>query len=614
MSVFLNNLDDFIVPSQACVNPFVVGSSTSGTSTTAPSSSRITLAADYSSTEFDLKIAPVVQPNLIRTKTVADQKVASVSLNDCLACSGCVTSAETVLIQEQSYEKLFAKLTTQQQNHDSNEIILLAISPQSRASLATSLGMTSADLFLHLAAVLKNMGVHYVVDASSAGDIALIEAREEFMARLRVGRSRVWEAPETTTAASSSRINIIGKGQGAVFGEESYGIEPITVGPVTPPSVSSLPLPMFASSCPGWVCYAEKTQPQCLPYISTTKSPQQIMGIIAKTLLRQVKDAGKRDLEGSVIGNREVFVVSVQPCFDKKLEASRLDFSHADSIGLGESAEAIAGSGREVDLVLSTTELLDLLTTVAASSPSLDAKSLLKATQPDSPEGRDWIESMLRNFSSDGRDLVAATDSNGGSGGLLDYLFRYAAREVCGVDLFGNGHRPPLDFKVSRNVDMAEVVVESASEEGQEERRRLKFGRVYGFRNIQSIMLKMKRGQCDFDFIEIMACPSGCVNGGGQLKLLSSAPASARESPTEIKARVAAVEAEFHRSLLQDPSESPLAQFIYGTSNGRDGMDVDGSDRRSSMRPRDALALAMYHTRYHAVPKLELMAPLAAKW
>jgi iron only hydrogenase large subunit-like protein len=66
-------------------------------------------------------------------------------------------------------------------------------------------------------------------------------------------------------------------------------------------------LPMFASSCPGWICYAEKTHPQCLPYISTTKSPQQILGTLMK----------------EVLGMKDVFIVSVQPCFDKKLEASR---------------------------------------------------------------------------------------------------------------------------------------------------------------------------------------------------------------------------------------------------------------------------------------------------
>jgi hypothetical protein len=86
MSVFLNNLDDFIAPSQACVNPFVQKSS--GTAEKSPESRKITLRNDFSNTEFDrIESAPLIKPDLIKTKTgFANQKVASVSLNDCLAC------------------------------------------------------------------------------------------------------------------------------------------------------------------------------------------------------------------------------------------------------------------------------------------------------------------------------------------------------------------------------------------------------------------------------------------------------------------------------------------------------------------------------------------------
>lgn len=83
MSVFLNNLDDFIVPSQACVNPFV--SNPSMPSQPPSKTGKITLQADLSYSEFEL---PAAQPNLIKTKvgSVSEKKVATVSLNDCLAC------------------------------------------------------------------------------------------------------------------------------------------------------------------------------------------------------------------------------------------------------------------------------------------------------------------------------------------------------------------------------------------------------------------------------------------------------------------------------------------------------------------------------------------------
>jgi iron only hydrogenase large subunit-like protein len=93
-----------------------------------------------------------------------------------------VTSAETVLIQQQSYQRLLDKIDS---NRDSNNqlVIVVAISPNSRASIAHFLGMNASECFLRIASVLKSLGVMYVVDAAAAGDVALMEAREEFVMR-----------------------------------------------------------------------------------------------------------------------------------------------------------------------------------------------------------------------------------------------------------------------------------------------------------------------------------------------------------------------------------------------------------------------------------------------
>ena len=241
MSVFLNNLDDFIAPSQACINPLVLNkpkpTATSSDTNTTSSSAKIVLQTDFSVSEFDglvgskRQILPHAQaPDLIKTKMgTQNQKVASVSLNDCLACrfvflfllpapsswskqfsirpsflcfilpsftflsashvlcpypdsidfhslvplsyppllvffSGCVTSAETVLIQEQSYEKLLTRLlslpsaitalptTTTNSNghqqpsfHEGGEIIVVCLSPQSVAAIAQLLSITGGE-------------------------------------------------------------------------------------------------------------------------------------------------------------------------------------------------------------------------------------------------------------------------------------------------------------------------------------------------------------------------------------------------------------------------------------------------------------------------------------
>ena len=137
-----------------------------------------------------------------------------------------------------------------------------------------------------------------------------------------------WVMPSITTAFSSRRY----------LPESS--IDPV---PYEHSSQSCESLPIFTSSCPGWICFAEKTHPEVLQFISSTKSPQQIIGTIIKTILL----SGEKDEEYSI------FHVSVQPCFDKKLEASRLDFYH-------EAEEC-----KEVDLVLSTTELFEMLADAA---------------------------------------------------------------------------------------------------------------------------------------------------------------------------------------------------------------------------------------------------------
>lgn len=100
-------------------------------------------------------------------------------------------------------------------------------------------------------------------------------------------------------------------------------------------SIPFTPLPMFCSHCPGWVCFAEKTHPQSLPYISTIKSSQQIIGSIFKHIFpnHSISNIQQEQQEQQEVGkenktmnwtSQQIFHVSIQPCFDKKLESSRL--------------------------------------------------------------------------------------------------------------------------------------------------------------------------------------------------------------------------------------------------------------------------------------------------
>ena len=770
MSVFLNNLDDFISLSQACVNPFVANRKQDDESK--PVLAKIDLQSDFSSTEYEKPKKPLIQkPSLIKSRiSIASkgQKVAAVSLNDCLACSGCVTSAETVLIQEHSYQKLLDRLRDLSRDDD---LVVICLSPQSIASIATFVGTTTAEMFLRISTVLKELGVFYVLDTSSAGDIALIEAREEFLGRFRNGKSNAWKKPRHTFAASSSTAYLIPSGSlpaaeeiDIVFGDDVSALVSVSTHNASilssgadkynanfnanmlldtgTPSNRNQMLPMIASQCPGWICYAEKTQPQSLSYISHTKSPQQTLGSVLKQLIFRnelLHTSSTLTTAGLGLGTNEVkstppsldinrnnnmtstatcnpigylhspdvksvYIVSVQPCFDKKLEGSRKDFFHEDT-------------GRdEIDLVLSTTELWmlleeraaahsdSLLSPAAAPSSSsssslsigegvnflpfdvatnsnidtntnsdtnentdielnikmqtkvdemdcstsstneevmtncpLSVADFLNQTTPDNPHGRDDIESMFRSYSLDGKSLITSVDSNGSSGGYLEHIFRYAAEQLAGVDLWGQ----PLIYTKGRNIDISEVNLSSQILSNGKECSsdiKLKFGKAYGFRNIQSLMLKMKQGKCDLDFIEVMACPSGCVNGGGQLKEAADKQNSApdemiRELSSVTAARVLAVDATFHSGLHRRPEDSPLVKFLYtscsdtavtATATDTNNMNhhlkcaettaLTGIPQGILGAPSGPMSMSLLHTRYHSVPKLDLIAPLAAKW
>jgi hypothetical protein len=180
---------------------------------------------------------------------------------------------------------------------------------------------------------------------------------------------------------------------------------------------------------------------------------------------------------------------------------------------------------------------------------------------------------------------------------------------------------------------------------------KLVFAKAYGFRNIQSVLLKQKSGKNEYDFVEIMACPSGCLNGGGQLKKATAttgaakaataavsgadidadagASFSARETPAETRERVSAADALFHdiATPLRRCEDAPLVQYLYqnysdthshsnsSQSATSDACRTNGISSSVGLgTPFSEKAAALLHTRYHAVPKLELVAPLATKW
>ncbi|XP_047313244.1 protein NAR1 [Impatiens glandulifera] len=434
----IGDLNDYIAPSQGCV---------------------------VSLKNLKAPIAKLDKSELAE-KLGVQQKTepVKISLKDCLACSGCITTAETVMLEKQSLDEFLSSL-------NKGKTVIVSISPQSRASLATYFGLSPVQVFKKLTTFLKSMGVKAVFDTSCSRDLVLIESCNEFITRYKQKHSS-----ENGSSKSS--------------------------------------LPMISSACPGWICYAEKTLGSyILPYISSVKSPQQTIGSIIKRHLCHKMQIREDD----------IYHVTVMPCYDKKLEAARDDFVFEAEFP-GEFPGRNASIVTEVDSVLTSGEILELI----------QLKSVDFLTLEESP-----LDRLLTNVSDEGH-LYGV---NGGSGGYAETIFRNFAKTVFGRDIQG-----PLEYKIIRNTDLREISLEVDGETV------LKFALCYGFRNLQNIVRKIKMGKCDYDFIEVMACPSGCLNGGGQIK------PRAGQSAKDLIQTLETIYME--NVLVADPFENPVIKGI----------------------------------------------------
>ncbi|XP_060208378.1 protein NAR1-like isoform X2 [Lycium barbarum] len=414
------------------------------------------------------------------SKPVQKEEPVKISLKDCLACSGCITSAETVMLEKQSLDEFLSNL-------EKGRTVIVSISPQSRASLAVHYGLSSLQVFRKLTTLFKSLGVKAIFDTSCSRDLTLIESCNEFMVRYK-------------------------QSQGTSSGE------------------SKPPLPMISSACPGWICYAEKTLGSyILPYISSVKSPQQTIGTVVKNYICQKLSVRPED----------VYHVTVMPCYDKKLEAAREDFVFQ----VDTDSEKIM----EVDSVLTTGEVLDLMQLKAVDFKSMEESNL------------------FANIDEEGH-LYGV---HGSSVGYPATIYRHVAKVLLDLEVKG-----PIEFKTIRNSDFQEVSLEV------NDKSVLKFALCYGFRNLQNVVRKLKMGKCDYHFLEIMACPSGCLNGGGQIK-----PQPGQSGKELIQLLETAY---VENVVVADPFNNPIIKGLYS-----EWLEQPGSEK----------AKKYLHTEYHPVVK-----------
>lgn len=262
-------------------------------------------------------------------------------------------------------------------------------------------------------------------------------------------------------------------------------------------------LPLITSCSPGWIKFCEHNFPDMMDNLSTCKSPHQMFGAILKSYYAEK--------EG--IDPAKIFVVSVMPCTAKKFESDRPEMS---------------GTGyKDVDAVITTREL---------------ARMIKEA-------GINFNEVSEEHFDDPMGDATGAGVIFGATGGVMEAAIRTAYRILEGEEL--------------ENINICEARgIEDIKELSLELPKTgivLKAAVAHGLGNARKLMEKVRSGEADYHFIEVMACPGGCVNGGGQ----PIQPASVRNEIDLRTERAKAIYEEDEASVLRRSHENPTIQKLY---------------------------------------------------
>ncbi len=217
-------------------------------------------------------------------------------------------------------------------------------------------------------------------------------------------------------------------------------------------------LPMITSCSPGWIKFIEHFHPDLLPHLSTCKSPQQMFGALAKTYYA----------ETSGVPAERIFSVSVMPCTAKKYEATR--------------PEMRSSGYQDVDVVLTTRELGRMLKQAGINFDALPEEEY------DAPLGL-----------STGAAVIF-----GATGGVMEAALRTVYEVATGTTL------ADIELTMVRGMEgVREAAVDLAG-------TTVKVAVAHGLENANQLLTKIKAGEADYHFIEVMCCPGGCIGGGGQ--------------------------------------------------------------------------------------------------
>ncbi len=271
-------------------------------------------------------------------------------------------------------------------------------------------------------------------------------------------------------------------------------------------------LPMITSCSPGWVKYIEMNYPELLPHLSSCKSPHEMFGAIIKTYYAKKEN----------IDPKKIYVVSVMPCIAKKFERQREEMKEGELF--------------DVDNVITTRELARMIKQANIEFNKLEDSKF------DNPMG----------------EATGAGAIFGVTGGVMEAALRTAQDTLTGESL------PQIDFEEVRgtqNIKRATIEIDG---------KEIKVVAASGLANAKTILEEIKQGKADYQFVEIMACPGGCIMGGGQ-------PIKSSKIQAEVdvkKLRAQALYSIDEKSVIRKSHENPVMKKIYKEFLGKPGSEL----------------------------------------
>ncbi len=426
-----------------------------------------------------------------------------------------MTSAEAVLVSLQSHNEVLSTLDSFQSirvpwekqdgtngvanGHLSNrtndinghqiegKLFVASVSPQARASLAAVFNVSEVEAGNMITQLLSGpSGIRiggtngsdftWVIDTNVMRDACLVAAANEVSNAL---------SPEALIASTK---------------------------PNSGESIDAIPKqPILTSACPGWICYAEKTHPYILPHLSRLKSPQALTGTLIKSVLSERYN----------VSPSQIWHLAIMPCFDKKLEASRSELTSSAWLPNYDSSQEKV---RDVDCVITARELIHL-----ASARGINFASLPRTSLPSRDRTR-FPDQQLDAFLFPPSRRKKQDPAAGSSDGFLHHILQTYQAQHPGSS---------ISISRGRNADVVEYSLVRGSE------TIIRAARFYGFRNIQNLVRRLKPARAsrlpgskagvsrrpggnaaaaagesvkEYAYVEVMACPGGCTNGGGQIK------------------------------------------------------------------------------------------------